>query len=98
MRSPGQARAGKGADGNVLETGFAECIQQFQLGLQQDADTLNAETLPHRSARWRTVFSLPTWIAGAQFLSDDTGPVKESRDHLAKAYHNALVRAIRNGW
>lgn len=29
------------------------------------------------------------WIAGAQFLSDDTGPMKEFRAHFAKAYPNA---------
>lgn len=29
------------------------------------------------------------WIAGAQFLSDDTGPMKEFRDRFAKAFPNA---------
>ncbi len=29
------------------------------------------------------------WIAGAQFLSDDTGPMKEFRARFAKAYPNA---------
>lgn len=29
------------------------------------------------------------WIAGAQFLSDDTGPMKAFREHFAKAYPNA---------
>jgi branched-chain amino acid transport system substrate-binding protein len=29
------------------------------------------------------------WIAGAQFLSDDTGPMKDFRAHFTKAYPNA---------
>jgi branched-chain amino acid transport system substrate-binding protein len=29
------------------------------------------------------------WIAGAQFLSDNTGPMKEFRDRFAKAFPNA---------
>ena len=29
------------------------------------------------------------WIAGAQFLGDDTGPMKDFREHFAKAFPNA---------